>query len=101
MRVARHEMPGKLANMIRPEGNGMIRGIAACFTVQCNTPSEPHHTVPYGTDPNSDAFLAMNCQATIIQSLRDKSCAHRISELSAERITGLSSLRFYGMHKDE
>jgi hypothetical protein len=29
------------------------------------------HTVPYGTGPVVDPFLAMNCQATIIQSLRD------------------------------
>ena len=41
MRVARHEMPGKLANMIRPGANGMIRGIAAC--------SAPTMQYPFGT----------------------------------------------------
>ena len=30
------------------------------------------HTVPYGTDPFRAIFLAVNCQATITGSLRDK-----------------------------
>ena len=29
------------------------------------------HTVPYGTGPALPAFLAINCQATIVLSLRD------------------------------
>ena len=31
----------------------------------------PDHTVPYGTGSLCRSFLAINCQATIIQSLRD------------------------------
>jgi hypothetical protein len=31
-----------------------------------------NHTVPYETDPLLDSLLAINCQATIILSLRDK-----------------------------
>ena len=33
---------------------------------------QPNHTVPYGTGLFLDTFLAVNCQATIIPSLRDK-----------------------------
>jgi hypothetical protein len=41
-------------------------------------PLQTDHTVPYGTGPVLRLFLAMNCQATIIQSLRDKGpFAHR------------------------
>src|ERR1700747_3271244 len=32
----------------------------------------PVHTAPYGADPIMDGSLAVNCQATIIESLRDK-----------------------------
>jgi hypothetical protein len=32
----------------------------------------PDHTVPSGTDSFGAVFLAVNCQATITQSLRDK-----------------------------
>jgi hypothetical protein len=31
-----------------------------------------NHTVPYGTGPLLDRLLAINCQATIILSLRDE-----------------------------
>jgi len=34
--------------------------------------TDPDHTAPYGADPIMDRSLAVNCQATIIQSLRDK-----------------------------
>gem|GEM_PF-4227716 len=30
------------------------------------------HTVPYGTGPGLGVFLVINCQATIIRSLRDE-----------------------------
>ena len=36
------------------------------------TCSRPNHTVPYGTGRALDASQAINCLATIIQSLRDK-----------------------------
>jgi hypothetical protein len=54
MKVARHEMPGKRPGMIRPVGNGMIRGARSCLS--CKTlkrPWQPDHTVPYGTGPVS------------------------------------------------
>ena len=38
----------------------------------CDYLLQTDHTVPYGTGPGLRAFLAMNCQATIILSLRDK-----------------------------
>jgi hypothetical protein len=36
-----------------------------------NAVDRPNHTVPNGTDPYLPLTLAMNCQATIVQSLRD------------------------------
>jgi len=36
------------------------------------TSCRPNHTVPYGTVPFLYTFLAINCQASIIYSLRDK-----------------------------
>jgi len=36
-----------------------------------NHAGNPDHTVPYGTGSLCRSFLAINCQATIIQSLRD------------------------------
>ena len=33
-----------------------------------------NHTVPYGTDPLIATSLAMNRQATFMESLRDKTC---------------------------
>ena len=33
-----------------------------------------NHTVPYGTDPLIASSLAMNCQATFMESLRDRTC---------------------------
>jgi hypothetical protein len=35
------------------------------------TPIGPNHTVPYGTGLSLYMFQAVNCLATIIQSLRD------------------------------
>jgi hypothetical protein len=39
-----------------------------------------YHTVPFGTDLLLDVFLAMNCQATIASSLRDKNL-YRVGRL--------------------
>jgi hypothetical protein len=36
----------------------------------------PNHTVPSGTGPLFDSFQAINCLATIIQSLRDNIFAY-------------------------
>jgi hypothetical protein len=50
MMVARHEMPAKRADMIRPVGNGMIRRFRphpSHKTIE--RPVQPNHTVPYGT----------------------------------------------------
>jgi hypothetical protein len=42
-------------------------------------PGAATHTVPYGTAFQWHLFLAMNCQATIIQSLRDKAAPENVS----------------------
>jgi hypothetical protein len=50
MKVARHEMPGKSADMFRPVGNGMIIDVGRGLTVPANTTPVPtDQTVPYGT----------------------------------------------------
>jgi hypothetical protein len=41
-------------------------------TINATVYRKPIIPLPYGTGPALRAFLAMNCQATIIQSLRDK-----------------------------
>ena len=49
-----------------PSGYGLNWSTRA-FTVQGGECSlRPNHTVPYGTVPFLDTFLAVNCQATII-----------------------------------
>jgi hypothetical protein len=61
MMVARHEMPGKRPGMIRPVGNGMIRGARSCLS--CKTlerPWQPDHTVPYGTGSSVRRFQAFH-----------------------------------------
>jgi hypothetical protein len=61
MMVARHVMPGKRVGMIRPVGNGMIRG--ARSRPSCNTierPRQPDHTVPYGTGSSMPRFQAFH-----------------------------------------
>ena len=61
----------------------MIRGAVLCYPTRICNPSsvdslitgrmtEPDHTAPYGADSFMNIFHAVNCQATIIQSLRDK-----------------------------
>jgi hypothetical protein len=41
--------------------------------------SRPTQTVPSGTGPFLNAFQAVNCQATIILSLRDNNLVRRVS----------------------
>src|SRR5579872_1572343 len=57
---------------IRPVGNGMInvRGLVR-RPGSTNTTARSNHTAPYGAGPDLVRFLAINCQATIIQSVRD------------------------------
>jgi hypothetical protein len=48
MKVARHEMPGKWADMIRPVGNGMVRGAGLCSPFETiKQPGRP--IIPYPT----------------------------------------------------
>jgi hypothetical protein len=50
MMVARHEMPGKQAETIRPVGNGVIRSAWPYPSSETlRRPFPPDHTVPYGT----------------------------------------------------
>jgi hypothetical protein len=62
MMVARHEMPGKHADMIRPVGDGLICGGESCPSRKTiEGPVKPDHTVPYGTRfliPRFQAFHA-------------------------------------------
>jgi hypothetical protein len=46
-----------------------------------------HHTVPSGTGLRGRPFLALNCQATIIPSLRDKTTNH-LSTFSTPHLMG-------------
>jgi hypothetical protein len=57
---------------IRPVGNGMtnVRGLVR-RPGSTNTTARSDHTAPYGAGPDLVRFLAINCGATIIQSLRD------------------------------
>jgi len=41
------------------------------------------HTVPYGTDLFRVVSLAVNCQATIAQSLRDKNLLSPVHEIDS------------------
>jgi len=48
LKVARHEMPGKWADMTRPVGNGMIRGAGLCSPSETiKQPGQP--IIPYPT----------------------------------------------------
>jgi hypothetical protein len=60
-----------------------VRRMAACLfpemqadqytSTSGHTSGLRNHTVPYGTDPILHEFQEINCLATIIRSLRDKS----------------------------
>ncbi|HYZ73582.1 MAG TPA: hypothetical protein VE641_10930, partial [Chthoniobacterales bacterium] len=52
-------------------GYGMMLYRESIKTFIKTRQTHPNHTVPKGTDPLLAPFLAINCQATIIQSLRD------------------------------
>jgi len=57
---------------IRPVGNGVIGSEGTSCDLGDEHATRPTQTVPYGTGRSSTAFQAINCLATIIQSLRDK-----------------------------
>jgi len=70
--VARHEIPGKRADMIRPVGNGVIRSATPVHRPRRNnTPANQSYRFPIGrlVDP---MFPGILCLATIILSLRDR-----------------------------
>jgi hypothetical protein len=72
MMGARHEMPGKSAEMIRPVGNCMIDGRGRRFVLNGGrSVARPDHTVPRGTGLSMPLFPGISCLATIIPSLRD------------------------------
>jgi hypothetical protein len=61
MMVARHEMPGKSTDTIRPVGNGVIRGTGVVHRPRPYEALATYHTVPYGTGlivPRFQAFHA-------------------------------------------
>ena len=72
MMVARHEMPGKAwlkdpSRRARYDFTPLLT-----FRFRFKDAAYPRdHTVPYGTDRLSNMFQAINCLATIIQSIRD------------------------------
>jgi hypothetical protein len=71
MIVARHFSAWSACeNGNRPVGHGMI-GSDQRATIGCESTRGKDHTVPYRTDLFSNAFQALKCLATIIQSLRD------------------------------
>jgi hypothetical protein len=59
--VARHEMPGKSAEMIRPVGNGLIDRRGRRFVLNGGRSVARHdHTVPYGTGFSTPLFQAFH-----------------------------------------
>jgi hypothetical protein len=62
--------PCKKAN--RPGGYGMSGSDRRATIMTTNQPGDKDQTVPYGTDSRLNGFQAINCLATISQSLRDK-----------------------------
>jgi hypothetical protein len=55
----------------RPVGDGMIGSDRRATTRAINPTRGKDQTVPYGTVSRLNLFQAINCLATIIQSLRD------------------------------
>ena len=47
------------------------------------SPEATVHTVPYGTNPFRAVSLAVNCQATITRSLRDKNLPTPVHEIDS------------------
>jgi hypothetical protein len=59
--VARHEMPGKQAETVRPVGNGVIPGARPYPSSKTlERPLQPDHTVPYGTGFSVPRFQAFH-----------------------------------------
>jgi hypothetical protein len=69
--VARHEMPGKCPNMIRPVGNGVILGPLVSFRSRHRDNTDrSYRTLRDGS--LGAAFPGIPCQATFISSFQDK-----------------------------
>jgi hypothetical protein len=72
MKVAWQFAARNLFTKSRPVGHGLSWS-SDRFAIQVEDGSfRPNHTVPYGTGSVSCIPLAVNCQATITCSLRDK-----------------------------
>ena len=79
MKVAWHEVPEKQHNEAPSRRDGLSGVLLSISTSElsarlkqpyrCN---KPDHTVPNGTGSLGDASPGTSCQATFIQSLRDK-----------------------------
>ena len=82
MMVARHEMPGKGADTIRPVGNGMMWDPKLVHRKNDTKSSKPSHR-----SLRDGLWLrrvpGISCQATIILSLRDNT-ASRIPNSASE-----------------
>jgi hypothetical protein len=74
MKVARQFLlPGMCPRKDRPGGQVVIGSEEMFYPLSGERASRPTQTVPYGTDLLLNPFQAINCLATIIPSLRDKS----------------------------
>jgi hypothetical protein len=72
MMVARHEMPGKRSDMIRPVGNGVICGAMLCPPCETIAPAR-QPIIPYPSGRASAWHIpGISYLATIIWSRRDK-----------------------------
>jgi hypothetical protein len=93
MKVARHEVPGTCADMIRPGGNGLSRGAELCLTSK--TIRRPNRPIrPYPTGRNSRYRIpGISCLATFIRSLRDSARASLIVEHSGTPFQPAQSLK--------
>ena len=75
MIVARQFIAWNRSNQEPVRRDGMIRHELLVITLDLRPPRPTNHTVPPGRTVFLDAFQAINCLATIIQSLRDKTTA--------------------------
>jgi hypothetical protein len=67
--IARNACTGRIG----PVGNGMIDvGGRLVVRGSTNTAARSNHTAPYGAGHDLVRFLAINCPANIVQSLRDE-----------------------------
>jgi hypothetical protein len=93
MKVARHEVPGTCADMIRPGGDGLNRGTELCLTSKTfRRPNRP--IIPYPTGRNSRCHIpGISCLATFIRSLRDSVHASLVDQHSGTRFQPAQSLK--------